>query len=126
MVPKTHLLSPSGNRFSFTSSKSISSTFSKTIVELNNVNSSNTVLEPVHSRNHLSENLDRISNALTSYYSIRESLIASSQNNSFINSNSNQINNQRPSSQLSGHGSSINEHLNNSNLSLPQQKSQRS
>ncbi|KAF0395856.1 hypothetical protein F8M41_010200 [Gigaspora margarita] len=123
-VPKTHLLSPSGNHFSVTSSRSISSTVSKTIVELNNVSSSNTVSESVHSRNHLSENLDMISNASTSFYSIRESLIASSRNNSFIDSNSKQINSQKPSSQFSGHGFSINEHLNNANLSL--QKSQRS
>ncbi|CAG8508765.1 8317_t:CDS:1 [Racocetra fulgida] len=116
IVPKAHLLS-----LPETCSKSTSFTSSSPI----NTDSSNKLLQPVHPRNRLDENLDTISNASTSYYSIGESFITLSRNNSLNDFNTKETNSQRTSSQLSGHCPSINEHLNNPNLSLPLKQSQR-
>ncbi|CAG8719859.1 18270_t:CDS:2 [Dentiscutata erythropus] len=123
LVPRAHLLSPPGDRsssMSRTSSRSINSTFSKINFELNNTSSSN------KSKN-LNETLDMISNESTSYYSIGENLAASSRGNSFIDSNSKEINSQRSSSQLSGHGNYSDssslplkpQRLSNTNLLIP-------
>ncbi|CAG8577169.1 2175_t:CDS:2 [Racocetra persica] len=99
IVPKAHLLS-----LPETCSKSITFTSSSPT----NTDSSNKLLQPVHPRNRLAldENLDTISNASTSYYSIGESFITLSRNNSLIDFNTKETNSQRTSSQLS-----INEHL---------------